>query len=57
MAQNQQSEDKELEASYQQFKTDVKKVILTNLLIIVLLVALYFANQKFGWLNFLTELF
>lgn len=57
MAENQQNETQEFKAEYQNIKSDVKKVVITNLLIIVLLAGLFFANRKFGWLNFLQGLF
>ena len=51
MAQLQQpNETHEFEQEYQQIKSDVKKVIITNALIIALLVALYVVNQKTDWL-------
>lgn len=57
MMENQQNERQEFADEYQNIKSDVKKVITTNLLIIVLLAGLFFANRKFGWLNFLQNLF
>lgn len=53
MAQNQQNEAEEFAEEYRLIKKDLVKVVLTNLLIIALLVALFFANKK---LDFLDEL-
>lgn len=50
MQQNHQA-DKEFEQEYQHIKRDVKKVILINLLFLALLVALFFINQKTGFVN------
>lgn len=47
----------EFESQYPQIKRDVLKVIITNLLIIILLVGLYLANNKFGFLNRLQRFF
>lgn len=41
-------EHKEFEEEYRHIKSDVKKVIITNLIFLALLVALYFINQKTG---------
>ena len=57
MAANQQSEDSEFVESYKQIKSDVKKVIITNLLIIILLVILYFVNRKIGLVDRLEKYF
>lgn len=57
MPQNEQSEHQEFQTEYQYIKSDVKKVIATNLLIIILLVALFFVNQKTGILNKLLDYF
>lgn len=50
-------EHKEFEPEYQQIKKDLKQVLLQNGLILVLLVALYFINQRTGILNNLERLF
>ena len=52
-----QNEQQEFQEEYQQIKKDVRRVIITNFLIIALLVSLYFADQKFGVLNQLEKLF
>lgn len=48
MSANQQNE---FESSYQQIKSDVRKVIVINLLFIVLLVALHIIEQKTGFIS------
>lgn len=55
MAVNQQNQ--EFEQEYQVIRGDVKKVVITNLLIIILLVGLYFVNQKLGFLDKLQNIF
>ena len=57
MAQNQQSPDPEFQKEYDFVKKDIKKVVINNVIFISLLVALYFANQKFDWLSKLQKLF
>ena len=49
--------DPDFQKDYEYIRSDVKKVVLINLLFVVLLVALYFANQRFGWLAKLENLF
>ena len=53
MAQNNQ----EFEQEYQVIRKDVKKVVITNILIIALLVGLYFASRELGFLDKLQNLF
>lgn len=52
-----QTSDQEFEQEYKYIRRDVKKVIITNAVIVVLLVAVYFADQKYGFLNQLENLF
>lgn len=56
MADNSQI-DPDFQKDYEFFRKDVKTVILNNLVFVALLVALYFVNQKFGWLAKLENLF
>ena len=57
MSQNNQNEHAEFEQEYKQTRADVKKVVLMNLLFIIILVVLYIANQKYGFLSALNKLF
>lgn len=57
MSSNQQNDDQEFRGEYNHIKSDVKRVVITNVLIILLLAGLYFANQKYGFLNNLQKLF
>ncbi len=57
MAQNQQNEAEEFAEEYRLIKKDLVKVVITNLLIIAILVALFFANKKLGFLETLTTYF
>lgn len=57
MIQSGQNEDHEFQGEYAHIKKDVRRVVITNALIILLLVGLYLANQKFGFLNGLQNLF
>ena len=57
MAHNQQNEEQAFQEEYKLIKRDVRKVIITNLLIIALLIGLFFADQKLGFLNKLERLF
>ena len=50
MNENKQNEAQEFAGEYKYIKKDVRQVIITNLLIIALLIALYFVNQKTNWL-------
>lgn len=49
--------NQDFEPEYQIIRKDVKKVIVTNVLIIAILVGLYFVNQKLGFLDKLQNLF
>jgi len=49
--------DPDFQAGYEHIRKDVKKVVATNMLFIALLIAVYFANQKFGFLAKLENLF
>ena len=50
MSSNQQNDDQEFRGEYNHIKSDVKRVVITNVPIILLLAGLYFANQKYGFL-------
>lgn len=52
-----QNGKQEFQEEYAVIKKDIRKVIITNLLIIFLLVGLYFADQKLGFLNQVEKLF
>ena len=54
---NQQPVDPDFQKDYEFIRADVKKVVLINAFFVALLVALYFANQKFGFLAKLENLF
>lgn len=51
MDQSQQNENQEFRAEYAEIKKDVRKVVITNLIFLVLLVALYFLNRQYGFLD------
>ena len=51
MITDQPSDDQEFREENEVLKTDVKKVILTNLLFVVLLVGLFFLNRQYGFLD------
>jgi len=55
MQANNQDEHEEFAESYREIKSDVKKVLITNFLILALLVGLFFANQRYGFLNIFFE--
>lgn len=57
MAQNQQNETQEFQEEYHQIKKDIRKVAITNVLIILLLVALFLVNRKMGLLDKLPKFF
>ena len=57
MAQNQPSLDAEFGEEYKVIKSDIKKVVLINFLIIVLLVGLFFLDRQFGILTPLQKFF
>jgi len=57
MAGQQQNPDPEFQKDYEFVKKDVRKVAINNVIFIALLVGLYFANQRFGWLSHLEKLF
>lgn len=49
MAQNNQNEMEEFEGEYNYIRSDVRKVIITNLLILILLFVLFFLDRKTGF--------
>lgn len=51
------SQKDEFQIEYQEIKSDLKKIILINLLVIVLLVGLYFFDKKTSFLEKLQNLF
>ncbi len=55
MPENRQSDAQEFQNDYRHIKRDVRKVLLTNLVIIVILVGLFFLNQKTGIIDKLTS--
>ena len=57
MDENQQSIDPEFRDEYQKIKSDIKRVVITNILFLLLLVGVYFANQKFNFLSRLERFF
>lgn len=57
MNQDNQNEDQEFQEEYRRIKSDVIKVILSNLLILALLIAAYFVNQKTNFLDQFQKLF
>ena len=57
MSQNSQNEHAEFQGEYQQTRRDVTKVVIMNLLFIAILVALYVADQKYGFVSALNKLF
>ena len=54
---NQQGVDPDFQKDYQFIRADIKKVVINNIIFVALLVALYFGNQKFGFLARLENLF
>ena len=54
---NQQAVDPDFQKDYEFIRADIKKVVINNIIFVALLVALYFANQKFGFLVKLENLF
>ena len=57
MDENQQSIDPEFRDEYQKIKSDIKRVAITNILFLLLLIGVYFANQKFDFLSQLERFF
>lgn len=57
MAQNQPSEIEEFEGEYKLIRSDIRRVIITNGLILLVLIGLYYANQKYGFLHTLQNFF
>ena len=57
MAENNHNIDPEFESDYKHIRSDLKLVIIGNLIFLALLVGLYFANQKYSWLAHLEKLF
>lgn len=49
--------DPDFQKDYGHIRSDVKKVVINNILFVGMLVALYFANAKFGFLARLENLF
>jgi len=54
---NQQNIDPEFRDEYRKIKSDIKRVAITNILFLLLLVGAYFANQKFNFLSRLEKFF
>jgi len=42
---------------YQKIKSDIKRVAITNILFLLLLIGAYFANQEFNFLSRLERFF
>jgi len=57
MSQDNQLEDPEFEAQYKTIRTDVKKVLVTNLVILSLLVIAFFINKQTGFVDKLLNIF
>ena len=57
MDENQQSIDPEFRDEYQKIKSDIKRVAITNILFLLLLIGAYFANQEFNFLSRLERFF
>lgn len=57
MDQQQQNEYQEFATDYERIKRDIKKVVITNLVVLILLIALYFVNAKTGILTKLYKFF
>ena len=57
MAENNHKIAPEFESEYQHIRSDLKLVIIGNLVFLALLVGLYFANQKYAILSQLEKLF
>ena len=57
MDENQQRIDPEFQDEYQKIKSDIKRVAITNILFLLLLIGVYFANQKFDFLSQLERFF
>lgn len=51
------NEHQEFEQEYRQVSKDVKRVIISNVLLLIILMALYFANQKIDFLSKLESWF
>ncbi len=49
--------DPEFQEEYKHIRSDVKKVIITNILILALLVAAYFVNKSTGFIDRLLKFF
>ncbi|MDP3741329.1 MAG: hypothetical protein Q8R08_03320 [bacterium] len=56
MGENSQNHDQEFQEEYKHFEQDVKKVIITNVLILALLIGTYFANKSTGFVDKLLNL-
>ncbi len=57
MTENDQKIDPEFASEYLHIKSDLKLVVIGNVVFLALLVGLYFANQKYAILNYLEKLF
>lgn len=57
MSANQQGQDPEFQEEYKHIRADVKKVIITNFLILALLIAAYFINKSTGFVDQLLKFF
>lgn len=49
--------DPEFQEEYKHIRADVKKVIITNVIILVLLVAAYFVNKNTGFIDQFLKIF
>lgn len=54
---NNQNPDPELQEEYKHLRSDLKKVVLVNLLMLMLLAAAFFVNENTGFLDGLLKLF
>ena len=56
MEQNNQGLDSDLAGEYQHIKSDLRKVIIGNLVFLALLIGLYFVDKQYGVLSQLEKL-
>ncbi len=57
MSRDNQLDDPEFEAQYKTIKADVKKVVVTNLIILSLLIIAFFINKQIGFVDKLLNIF
>ena len=57
MDQNNQNIDPEFQEEYKYMRADVKKVVITNVIILVLIVAAYLINRNTGFVDKLLKFF